>query len=156
MKKTDFGQTFGILANVGVLIGILLLIYELQLNREMMRAQTRNELAQGIVGQINIMATDGELQEIVERVRSRAPDLTQVERNRFQAYVNARFRHWENVHYQYRLDLYDESEFATQVLAWKQFLRSAPAREIWRSTRSFYSPEFGDQIDVLVTEFGEE
>ena len=40
MKKIDLGQTLGILANVGVVFGILLLAYELNQNRQMMEAQT--------------------------------------------------------------------------------------------------------------------
>jgi hypothetical protein len=127
-------------------------VYELTQNRQMMRAQTRHDLAQGIVGQINILATDGELAELVAKVESGAEDVTEVERNRFQAHVNARLRYWEDVHYQYRLDLYDESEFVTQTLAWEQFLDSHAVQEIWASTRFFYSPEFAEQIDALLSE----
>ncbi len=43
MRKLDLGQTVGILANVGVLIGVLLLVYELSLNRHIVEAQTRDE-----------------------------------------------------------------------------------------------------------------
>ncbi|MGI9257193.1 MAG: hypothetical protein ACR2QQ_00015 [Gammaproteobacteria bacterium] len=150
MKRIELGQSLTILANLAVLIGILLLIYELEFNRDMMRAQTRNELAQGIINQINILASDGELQEIIEKVESDAEDVTQVERNRYRAHVNARFRYWENVHYQYRLDLYDESEFATQTLAWKQFLDSRQVREIWRATSSSYSPDFAEELESLI------
>ena len=36
-------------ANIGVLIGIMLLLVELDQNRDMMRAQTRHQLAMGLV-----------------------------------------------------------------------------------------------------------
>jgi hypothetical protein len=39
MKKIDLGQTVAILANVGVLAGILLLVYELNQTRELAQAQ---------------------------------------------------------------------------------------------------------------------
>ncbi len=152
MKKIDLGQSVGILANVGVLVGILLLVYELGLNRQMMRAQTRHDLAEAIVGQLTLLATDGELAELIARVDSGAANVTEVERGRYQAVVNARFRTWEDVHYQYRADLYDESEFVTQTLAWKRFLDSDATQEIWLSTRDFYSPEFAAQIDALLAE----
>jgi hypothetical protein len=45
MKKLDLAQTLQLVGNAGVIIGILLLVYELAQNREMMRAQTRNELS---------------------------------------------------------------------------------------------------------------
>ena len=46
MKKIDLGQMFHILANLGVLGGILLLAYELHQNNELMHVQARfNRLA---------------------------------------------------------------------------------------------------------------
>ena len=39
MKKIDVGQTVSILANVGVIAGILLLAFELSQNNKLLRAQ---------------------------------------------------------------------------------------------------------------------
>ena len=41
MKKIDFGQTISILANVGVIAGIVFLGIELRQNNELMAAQAR-------------------------------------------------------------------------------------------------------------------
>ena len=54
MHKIDIGQSIAILANLGVVASIVFLGVELRQNREMMRAQTRNDLSQGIV---TLMAT---------------------------------------------------------------------------------------------------
>jgi len=45
MKKPDLGQTISILANIGVLIGILLLAYELRQNTEAIQATTIQSIA---------------------------------------------------------------------------------------------------------------
>ena len=45
MKKLDLGQIAHLLGNLGVIVGILLLVYELNQNRSMMPAQTRNSIA---------------------------------------------------------------------------------------------------------------
>jgi len=37
MKKIEFGQAIAVFANIGVLVGILLLAYELNQNRQMMQ-----------------------------------------------------------------------------------------------------------------------
>ena len=63
-------------ANNGVLIGIILLIVELDQNRNMVRAQTRNAIA--------------------------AEGLTPDERFQYGLRTVAWFRFFENVHYQYR------------------------------------------------------
>ena len=152
MKKLTLGQGIGILANVGVLAGLLLLAFELSQNREMMQAQTRHDLTQGIVDQVLILATDEEFSELVARVQSGASDLSEVDSSRYNAFVNARLRYWEDVHYQYRLGLYDESEFSAQMGAWRLFLQSEATQERWRLTRQNYSPEFAAEIDSLLSD----
>ena len=51
MKKIDLGQTIGIVANVGVIAGLLLLAFELNQNREITEAQTRHQVSQSMVDQ---------------------------------------------------------------------------------------------------------
>ena len=150
MKKPDLGQTFTILANIGVVVGILLLVFELSQNRQMMQAQTRHDLSQGIVDQLLIQAV--EFPSLIVRARSDFSSLSEEDVAQFNTVVNARLRYWEDVHYQYRLGLFDESEFATQIGAWRDFLGSAAVSERWRLTRHTYSPEFAADIDGLVLE----
>ena len=57
-------------ANIGVLIGIILLLVELDQNRDMLRSQTRNELTMGIVGIMSGYAESSELSNIVARARA--------------------------------------------------------------------------------------
>jgi hypothetical protein len=56
-------------ANLGVLIGIFLLIVELQQNREMMRAQTRTDIAAMSIDRLQAIASDQGLADIVRRAR---------------------------------------------------------------------------------------
>lgn len=39
MKKIDLGQAVGILANIGVIAGIIFLVFELQQNNKLLRAE---------------------------------------------------------------------------------------------------------------------
>ena len=41
MKKIDFGQTVTLIANIGVIGGIMMLAYELQQNNKLMEAAAR-------------------------------------------------------------------------------------------------------------------
>ena len=150
MKKLDLAQTLQLLGNAGVIVGILLLVYELNQNRQMMQAQTRHDLTQGIVDQVLLRAV--EFPSLMDRSRSDFSGFSEEDVARFNAFVNARLRYWENVHYQYRLGLYDESEFSAQREAWKGFLSGAAAQERWRLTRNAYSPDFAAEIDDLVSE----
>lgn len=49
MKFDDLNRWMSLLASAGVIAGLLLLAFELNQNREMTRAQTRNEIALGVI-----------------------------------------------------------------------------------------------------------
>lgn len=139
-------------ANFGVLIGIILLIVELDQNRDMMRAQTRHEMAKGIVDLLLIPASNEQLADLMRRAHS-GEQLTPTELFQFQMRTNALFRYWEDVHYQYRVGLYDEIEFAKQRDAWRaSFNKSSLQGTYWCNVRMLYSPEFMTEMDKLLNE----
>ena len=139
-------------ANLGVLVGIILLVVELNQNREMMRAQTRNELAMGIVDLLQTPAANEQLADVLFRANA-GEEITPRELFQFELRTNALFRYWEDVHYQYRVGLYDEIEFDRQRDAWKRsFDLSARQADYWCRVRLLYSPEFMAEMDRLLTD----
>ena len=151
MKKIDLAQTLGVLANLGVLAGILLLAYELNQNREMMQAQTRHDISSEFVGLMISVASDEQLANLVRR-GDLGEDLSPDEQYRYERYTRGMFRYWENVHYQYRLGLYDELEFVKQRSAWQAYLvRSKGAVVRWCAARDQFSPEYRREMDQLLT-----
>ncbi len=117
MKKIDLGQTLQLLGNLGVVVGILLLGYELAQNREMTRAQTRNSVAEMLINLIEAEYGDQEMAEIQVK-HSAGESLTPVEGFRFELLEWAYWRYRENVHYQYRNGLYDEDEYLALRKVW--------------------------------------
>jgi hypothetical protein len=137
-------------ANLGVLLGLVLLIMELKQNRDIMRAQTRHDLAMGIVELLLVPASNDQLAGILYRAQS-GQKLEPDELFQFQLRTNALFRYWEDVHYQYRVGLYDEVEFARQRDAWRASLAdSALAQTYWCQIRALYSPDFMFEMDTLL------
>ena len=136
-------------ANLGVLAGILLLVFELVQSRELMRAQTRNEISAGIVELQMAVATNPQLSELLHRAAS-GEELSPEETTQFEHRANAMFRYYENVHYQHRQGLYDDPEFAAQRDAWQSFLRVTVYRHYWCSNRHLYSEKFKALFDYLV------
>ena len=149
MKKINLGQTVGILANVGVLAGLLLLVFELRQSREMMEAQTRHDVSQGIVDQLGELASNAELADLELRAMCGKLE-SRVEEKRFRMHVNSRLRYWEDVHYQYRRGLYGESEFLAQTQAWRSFLQYSAVLENWNRMKGGFAPEFVAEIDALI------
>lgn len=146
-EKINRWLTLG--ANVGVLVGILLLIFELSQNRDMMRAQVRNELASEIVGLLSETSFNSDLSSIIVR-SGNGEELSETESFQYSLRMYALFRYFENVHYQYRQGLYDNSEFEAQQIAWKWALSSDTAKATWCEYRSTVSAEARTAIDELV------
>jgi uncharacterized protein (TIGR02246 family) len=133
-----------------VLAGIVLLLFELNQNREQMRAQTRHELAMGIVDLLQTPAANPQLADVLYRGVTGQP-LTPTEQFQFELRTNALFRYWEDVHYQYRLGLYDDVEFERQRDAWSASMsRAERAQAYWCRVRLLYSPEFMAEMDGLL------
>lgn len=86
MKKIDLGQAIGILANLGVIAGILLLAYELQQNNALMEAQGRFNRLSIVNAAWGSWAEDADLTEL--RVRAgKGEILSEVEQRRVEAAV---------------------------------------------------------------------
>ena len=139
-------------ANLGVLLGIVLVIVELNQNRDMMRAQTRHELSMGIVELLLVPSSNEQLSDVMYRAGTGA-ELSPEELFQFHMRTNALFRYFENVHYQYRVGLYDETEFARQRSAWRASMAaSVGMAQYWCRVRTLYSPEFAAEMDSLRTD----
>ena len=139
-------------ANLGVLIGIILLVFELNQNRDMMRAQTRNEMSNNIVNLLNASATNSDLARIMRRANA-GEQLTADELFQFSERQGAMFRYWENVHYQYRMGLYDEAEFSKQKEAWRAYINQSEAvADQWCRIRRFVADAFASEIDGLLVD----
>src|SRR5262249_54221025 len=132
------------------LVGMLLVIVQLQQTRELMRAQVRHDIAAGIVELLNSSAGNAQLASVMRRAGS-GEDLTPDERFQFRLRTNALFRYWENVHYQYRQGLFDESEYSRQKEAWRAFFADSKGGvTYWCEVRSLYSPRFMAELDALL------
>jgi hypothetical protein len=149
MNKERLIQLVALAANCVTILGLLLVIVQLQQNRALMRAQVRHELASTIVDLLNSSAGNSQLASVLRRA-GRGEQLTEDEQFQFRLRSNALFRYWEDVHYQYRLGLYDEEEYSRQKAAWKaSFANSIGLVSYWSEARTLYSPRFESEIDGL-------
>ncbi len=143
-------QWIALAANGGTIVGLLLVIVQLQQNRTLMRAQVRHELASTIVELLNTSAGNSQLTSVLRRAGKGEP-LTEDEQFQFRLRSNALLRYWENVNYQYRLGLYDEVEYSRQKDAWRAtFASSIGLVKYWSEVRMLYSPRFESEIDGLI------
>ncbi len=150
MKKIDLSQTISIVANLGFLIGILLLVYELNQNRTAMQAQTRNAIAETLVNLLALEASTPELMAMEAKLEAGEP-LTPAEMRMNANMRTAYQRFRENVYYQYRIGLYEESEYTGQREIWARGLNTSEAeRNRWCRSRANYSEMYRNEIDSVL------
>ena len=143
-------QWIAVAADIGVLIGLVLVILQLRQNAALDRAHTRHELAMGVVELLNTPAQNPQLASILRRAGDDEP-LSPDEQFQFRLRSNALLRLWEDVHYQYRQGLYDQSEFDSHIAAWRDTLaQSVGFRRYWCEVRGLYSAQFAAQMNALM------
>ena len=127
MKKVDLAQAIALLANVGVIAGIIFLGYELHQNNEQLAADSRFNYYQTRVNFFRENATDEEFAEVWFRARTDLESLTPFERGRVDGYTRAVFTAWE----------YELAEFQRGLLSAEEF--NVPSkRQFYRLQRSVF------------------
>jgi hypothetical protein len=96
MKLDDANRWMSLIASVGVILGLILLAIELQQNQEMMRAQTRNEIALGVIDLMMVPASNPQLASVMRRGGA-GEELSPDEYFQFRRMAIATLRYYENV-----------------------------------------------------------
>jgi hypothetical protein len=126
-----------------------LLVIELDQNRDMMRAQIRNEVARGVTDFLPAVIQDREFADTLVRAGAGEP-LTATEELQIEAWYDLGFAYWENVHYQYRQGLYDESEFSAHTFGIAAVVEENPGMySYWCKERLRFSVRFMEFMDDL-------
>ena len=86
MRKLDFGQAVTLLANIGIIAGIVFLVIEIQQNTGQMRSQASLGINESLARMNAAIYQGSELAEILIRGRQSLGNLDPVERERFQAF----------------------------------------------------------------------
>ena len=138
-------------ANIGVLIGIIILIAEFRQNYEITRAQTRTELTQSLLDLLALSASNKELAEIIVR-DNRGEDLTDAEKYMLANRNESVISYWQNVHYQGRIGMYDEVEFSKHIQMMGRVLNDSPGLvRYWCKDRDNYPDVFADDINRQIS-----
>ncbi len=152
MKPDKVNRWLTLGANIGVLIGIILLVVELDQNREMIRAQTRNDISQQLSNRLLIIASDSQVASVMRRAEA-GEELTADEEHQYFIYWVANMRDWENIHYQYRNGMFDDREFYAEKSTWQSLIsRNKAFARNWCLTRQNYSPEYAAEINNMLAD----
>jgi len=86
LKQLDYGQAVTLLANIGIIAGIVFLAIEIQQNTGAIRSQASLGINDSLARMNAAIYQDSELADILIRGRESLSNLDPVERERFQAF----------------------------------------------------------------------
>lgn len=90
MKKIDFGQTISILANLGVLVGLVFVGFEVRQNTQESRAEGARSITESVNATNAGIYSDPGLAELIIRGKQDISTLDPVERERFDRWTFSR------------------------------------------------------------------
>jgi hypothetical protein len=114
VRKIDWGQTIAILANIGVLLGIVFLAMEIRDSRIAILAQTQDSIADGFLTLNLATITEPEIGLTFQKGLCDPEELTDLEVARFSMHMRALFNQFRRIYRLYEQGLLDEQ-------AWKLY-----------------------------------
>ena len=127
---------------MGVLIGLMLLIYELSQNTEMMRAQIHQSRTDSALTQQHAMFNSHFMPDIIVKVRS-GQELSPAESIRYSSYFRATHRNQDNALWQYRQGLLTENTPGSVRGAVRTSIGGRKYDiELWDRTKDGYTDEY--------------
>ena len=146
MKKIDLGQTISILANIGVIAGIIFLAIEIQQNNELLVSQARIERIDARKGVYDLLLNNHELRRVSfqfanEGRESLSPD----DRYLLEQFHALNFVNWEALWLEYEAGFLNVEDLSIESRR-EQFV-SQDMAESWQAIKGRFDLQFVNWVD---------
>ncbi len=150
MKFAEFAQTVSVLANVGVVFGLIFLGIEVYQSNQMNRTEAWNNLIRTGIDFNDAIAQNAELAEILAKSNNRA-SLTDAEKIRLEAFTAASMQRVWVDYQQINTGIISTGELKSRIPRFKALLTRFPAvKTLWDQSREGYSEGFQTFVDLCV------
>ena len=146
MKRLELDQAISILANLGVIAGIVFLGVELRQNNDQLRSQSRANIYEMQAEiQRNYFRNDGGMADLYVKANTDGAVLTAVEATRLASYQTHLLRTMEFI-------FREDPDGAVDSIRWMRTLfRSTPGMtDEWESIKSNRDPDFVEFLEAQV------
>ena len=154
MKKIDLGQSITILANVGVIVGIIFLAIEIQQNNQLLRAEAIGAVLETRMSRNDQIVANEGVAELVTK-RERGDPLTDVELTRLQAVTSRSLMGWERDYFLYREGILTEEYLQANYPVMKGAFRIHENPNVY-SARRHWDEDWSSNATVGFKEFIEQ
>ena len=151
MSMDKLNRSLTLLANIGVIAGIVFLAVEIRQNTEMIRSQTRDSITGKQIEMFGWLATSAENSRIRTQGNRLELDPDSPEAAQYGWMIAGTMRMWENEWYQYQRGLFEPEEFEPRINIWRAVMNNPGFKRQWESTQgNAFSPEFAALISSLI------
>lgn len=154
MEKVN--QWLALVANVGVLVGIVFLIIELDQNTRAQKGSTIQAFVASTGGNNGILASSEDLMRIADQGdREGIGALDVVEQRRYGHLAVQVFSGWEALYLQTLIGTIDESFWASKRAGLADTFRNRGVRDFWAANaKLWYDPRFREEVEAIAKDAG--
>lgn len=136
-----------IISSIAILFTLVFLALQIRQNSIISQAQTRSAITEAINELVS--ANQSEIGLTVSIKNQNGEELSAAEQAWYTAQTRKLFRHWENVHYQYRIGLFSEQEMETYRRFWQPSACSSQMQAWWRDNKFQFDPDMVLEFDSI-------
>lgn len=150
-EKLNNWLTLG--ANIGVLAGIVFLVYELQQNTLATQLDVASNFQNSFTEIEMLIAGDSEFTDLLMKGRE-GREISPTNQLRLAVFYTNVLRQWQFVHFQYLSNALDEEIWRGQQTYFGQILEDdSGLLEHWNLSKDHYSSRFNDLLQSLTSEY---
>ena len=151
MKVTSITSWLTLVANFGVLGGLVFLGVEIQQNTTAIELSTAQSFQSDFRTHELVIAQDGELADLLQRGNEDISGLTQTELMRVRLLESSVRRAWANAYYHYSEGALEERLWFGQIRRMKQtWRRTSTMRYFWEDLKTTFEPDFVAFMETIV------
>ena len=156
MKFENLNRWLTLGANIGVVVGIVFLIVEINQNTVATRIAARDSATQGHIDYMALAVDQTVLAEAMAKAVA-DQELSYLDSYQLEVFHEIRFRHYQRVFYQYQNGVLSEREWAAYQSGIRQSFRDENAgwevaKRTWAITNHKLSPNFVAYVEKLVAD----
>ena len=152
MNVDRISNIVSMIANAGVLIGLVAVIYELDQNTSAVVGETQQGLLE-LVHASDAWLQDRDFADIVHRAENLGETLQGADARQFAEWLYGKFNVCEHVYERYQEGLLTEYYWRGWDQGCKALLNSEQGRTVWLERRSWYGPGFQEYFDEHLSTF---
>jgi hypothetical protein len=156
MSLTDLASLGSFISGLGVLVSLLLLVFQLRQVSAQIRLAERNQQAAiqqeryARVSEVNLATTEPSVAEAIAKGMAGARDITLTQLAQYRGYALARFQISESTFLLHKAGLMDDETFAAFLNGFVSALAIPSVRVMWKSAKPAHAAEFVAFVDTLI------